>query len=299
MTYKECYEAAVLQLKNSGVPEAKLDARLLLEHVCRTDYNTLLVHGERPVTAQEEAAVGQLLEKRKKRIPLQQITGQQEFCGLTFKVNEHVLIPRQDTEVLVESVLKKCKPDMRVLDMCTGSGCILISLLSMGKDLTGVGVDISEKALAVARKNAEKLLAKEKHPVFFQGDLFGAFEAYQCKAEPQQCMTETQKPLQFDIIVSNPPYIESAVIETLMPEVKEYEPRMALDGSEDGLLFYRRIVAECLPYLKENGYLLFEIGCDQAEAVSGLMAADFTDIEVIKDYAGLDRVVLGRRCASE
>ena len=299
MTYRECYDAAVLQLEAAGVPEAKLDARLLLEHVCCTDYNTLLVHGERPVTAQEEAAVEQLLEKRKKRIPLQQITGQQEFCGLTFKVNEHVLIPRQDTEILVEAALKKSRPGMHLLDMCTGSGCILISLLSMGKDLTGVGVDISKEALAVARENAEKILAKEKQPEFLQGDLFGAFGAYQCKGEPQQCVAETQKQSQFDIVVSNPPYIESAVIETLMPEVKEYEPRTALDGSEDGLLFYRRIVAECMPYLKENGYLLFEIGCNQAEAVSSLMAADFTDIEVIKDYAGLERVVLGRRCASE
>jgi len=272
---------------------------LLLEHVCHTDYNTLLVHDDRTVTVEEEAVLGQLLEQRKKRIPLQQITGQQEFCGLTFKVNEHVLIPRQDTEILVEAALKKSRPGMHLLDMCTGSGCILISLLSMGKDLTGVGVDISKEALAVARENAMQLLAKEKQPEFLQGDLFAAFGSRQMEAEPQQYETKSGRQLQFDMVVSNPPYIESAVIETLMPEVKEYEPRTALDGSEDGLLFYRRIAAECMPYLKENGYLMFEIGCNQAEAVSSLMAADFTDIEVIKDYAGLDRVVLGRKCVSE
>lgn len=299
MTYRECYDAAVLQLEAAGVPEAKLDARLLLEHVCRTDYNTLLVHGDRTVTSEEEAVLGQLLEQRKKRIPLQQLTGEQDFCGLTFKVNEHVLIPRQDTEILVEAALKKSRSGMHLLDMCTGSGCILISLLSMGKDLTGVGVDISKEALAVARENAMQLLAEEKQPEFLQGDLFTAFDTWQSEAEPQQCETKSGRQSQFDIVVSNPPYIESAVIETLMPEVKEYEPRTALDGSEDGLLFYRRIVAECMPYLKENGYLMFEIGCNQAEAVSSLMSADFTDIEVIKDYAGLDRVVLGRRCASE
>lgn len=284
---------AVLQLESAGVPEAKLDARILLEHVCHTDYNTLLVHGDRGVSAEEQAVFEALLARRKKRIPLQQITGEQEFCGLTFKVNEHVLIPRQDTEILVEAALKKVKPDMSVLDMCTGSGCILISLLSMGKDLSGVGADISKEALMVAGENAERLLPEEKRPAFLRGDLFAAFEAEEHKIQQNELP-------QFDMIVSNPPYIESCVIESLMPEVKEYEPRTALDGSEDGLLFYRRIVKESVPYLKEDGYLMFEIGHDQAEAVSGLMAAEgYADIKVIKDYAGLDRVVTGRKCASE
>lgn len=294
MTYRECYNAAVLQLEAAGVPEAKLDARILLEHVCHTNCNTLLVHGDRLVTAEEQAAFNELLAKRKKRIPLQQLTGEQEFCGLTFKVNEHVLIPRQDTEILVEAALKKIKPGMQVLDMCTGSGCILISLLSIGKDLSGVGVDISKEALSVAKENASRLLIAEKQPKFLQGDLFAALKAQQHGAEGQE------RRQQFDILVSNPPYIESRVIEDLMPEVKIYEPRTALDGSEDGLLFYRRIVKESGLNLKENGYLMFEIGHDQAEAVSGLMAAEgFADIEVIKDYAGLDRVVTGRKGASE
>lgn len=298
MTYRECYGEAVLLLEAAGVPEAKLDARLLLEHVCHTDYNTLLVHGDRVVTEEEQAAFDKLLAKRKKRIPLQQLTGEQEFCGLTFQVNEHVLIPRQDTEILVEAALKKMKPGMQLLDMCTGSGCILISLLSMGKDLSGVGVDISQEALTVAKENANRLLVAEKQPKFLQGDLFAAFGAWQSEAEEHE--TQQHGTQQFDIIVSNPPYIESHVIETLMPEVKTYEPRAALDGSKDGLLFYRRIVKECASHLKENGYLMFEIGHDQAEAVSGLMAAEgFSDIEVIKDYAGLDRVVTGRKCASE
>lgn len=281
MTYRECYQKGVLCLREAEVPEAELDARILLEHVCNTDYQALLMHGERLVEEKQQAAYWRLIEQRGLRIPLQQLTGEQDFCGLRFQVNQHVLIPRQDTEILVEAALKRLEPGMQVLDMCTGSGCILISLLAMKAGLEGTGVDISKEALKVARRNGQRLLPKERQPRWLQGDLFEAFAG--------------QEEHMFDMLVSNPPYIPSAVIETLMPEVREHEPRAALDGSGDGLLFYRRIVSESKPYLKENGSLLFEIGYDQGQEVKSLMeASGFAEVCVIKDYAGLDRVVVGK-----
>ncbi|MGN0167674.1 MAG: peptide chain release factor N(5)-glutamine methyltransferase, partial [Acetatifactor sp.] len=259
----------------AGIEEAELDARLLLEFVCGTNRNTLLVHDDRPVTDEETAAYRELTGKRAQRIPLQHLTGTQDFMGLEFEVNEHVLIPRQDTEILVEEALQELHDGMRVLDMCTGSGCILISLLRYSNDCTGVGADISEEALQVARRNAKKLLA-DGSIIFVQSDLFERVEG------------------QFDMIVSNPPYICTDVIETLMPEVREHEPRQALDGSADGLLFYRRIIEDSVKYLKRGGMLFFEIGYDQGEAVKKLMEqAGYLEVHVIRDYAGLDRVVAG------
>jgi len=276
MTYKEIYQEGCSILVAAGVPEADLDARILLEYACHTNRNDLLVHGDREVSREQEESYLEYIARRKERIPLQHITGEQCFCGLDFKVNEHVLIPRQDTEVLVERVLKDLRPGMRILDMCTGSGCILISLLSLGKDCGGVGVDISKDALEVAKENAKRLLG-EGESQFIESDLFAR-------------ITGT-----YDVIVSNPPYIPSDVIPTLMPEVKNHEPILALDGTKNGLYFYKQIAEESPAYLKAGGRLYFEIGHDQAYAVSTLMAAaGFDEIEVIKDYAGLDRVVLGR-----
>lgn len=198
--------------------------------------------------------------------------------GLTFAVNEHVLIPRQDTEILVEEVLKELHDGMRVLDMCTGSGCILLSLLHYSNACEGLGVDLSADALEVAEQNAETLLdavnADRVH--FLQSDLFDKVEG------------------KFEIIVSNPPYIASAEVEKLMPEVRDHEPRMALDGTEDGLYFYRRIIEEAGKHLVSSGMLFFEIGYDQGQAVSELMRTEgYREVQVVQDYAGLDRVVFG------
>ena len=188
-------------------------------------------------------------------------------------MNEHVLVPRQDTEVLVESVLEVLKPGMNVLDMCTGSGCILISLMKLGGQVSGAGVDISGEALQVACQNAEKLGVETR---FLHSDLF----------------TEVEE--KYDVIVSNPPYIRTAVIEELKEEVKFHDPFLALDGKEDGLYFYRNIIEEASDYLKPRGRLYFEIGHDQGEDVSRLMReAGFSDVTVKKDLAGLDRVVFG------
>lgn len=300
MNYRECYRHGVTCLQQASVPDAENDARLLLEFVCGTNRNTLLAHGDMPVDEEARLKFEELIGKRSRRIPLQLLTGEQDFCGLTFLVNQHVLIPRQDTEVLVENALKVIKPGMHVLDMCTGSGCILISILALSKNITGEGVDISEKALEVAIANAKRLLPEEKQPGFYCGDLFKALPVEYAPSNGTlvERTATGGRTGSFDVIVSNPPYIRSEVIETLMPEVKDFEPRGALDGSEDGLLFYRRILKEGIPFLKKEGYLLFEIGHDQGRDVKELMEeAGFTEVMIIKDYAGLDRVVMGQLTA--
>ncbi len=278
MTYRECYEKGSRILNEAGIEESTLDARLLLEAVCGTNRNDLLVHGEQPVEPEAEEKYFGWIGKRAGRIPLQQLTGEQDFMGLTFTVNENVLIPRQDTEILVEEVLKELHDGMRILDMCTGSGCILLSLLHYSNDCEGLGVDLSAEALEVAGRNVLKVLTPEKaeHAHFLQSDLFEKVEG------------------KFEIIVSNPPYIASAEVEKLMPEVRDHEPRMALDGTEDGLHFYRRIIEEAGKHLVSSGMLFFEIGYDQGQAVSELMRTEgYHEVQVVQDYAGLDRVVFG------
>ena len=280
MKYRDLYNQGIEQLSSENIPDAKIDARLLLEYACKTDRNALFLKGDMEVSKENEKLYLDLISKRMTHIPLQHLTGEQEFMGLTFKVNEHVLIPRQDTECLVEIVLKHLHDGMRILDMCTGSGCILISLLHYSNDCQGVGADISEEALKVAVQNAKTLgnngITDTIDVNFIQSNLFEKVEG------------------RFDIIVSNPPYIKTEVIDTLMPEVKDFEPMLALDGLEDGLHFYRRIILEAKKHLSRGGQLFFEIGYDQGEEVSSLMQdAGYVDIEVAKDLAGLDRVVYG------
>lgn len=274
--YQECYEKGWKRLLERGIEEAALDARLLLEYICGTDRNTLLVHGDREVSSQERQAYDRVIARRCQRVPLQQILGCQEFMGLEFAINEHVLVPRQDTEILVEEVLRELQDGMRILDLCTGSGCILISLLRYSNGCQGVGTDISPMALEVARENGEKILGSEGGYTFLESDLWGKVEG------------------RFDVIVSNPPYIRRGEIDTLMPEVKDHEPRLALDGGEDGLDFYRRIVEESPAHLYGGGRLYLEIGCDQGDAVQELLLRrGFREVNVAQDYAGLDRVVYG------
>lgn len=274
MQYAKLYQIGKEQLQKAGIAEAELDARLLLEFICHTDRNALYAHGDQEIEDEKMQDFLQLIEKRAVHIPLQHLTGEQNFMGLDFLVNEHVLIPRQDTEILVEEIMRDLHDGIRILDMCTGSGCILLSLLHYSNDCSGVGVDVSEDALAVARQNADRLA--EKQAVFIQSDLFEKVEG------------------SFDLIVSNPPYIRSQEIAGLMPEVREHEPHLALDGKDDGLHFYREITKGAMLHLKRGGQLFFEIGYDQGEAVRALLAANgYTEIAVVKDYAGLDRVVYG------
>ena len=274
MQYAKLYQIGKEQLQKAGITDAELDARLLLEFICHTDRNALYAHGDQEIEDEKMQDFLQLIEKRAVHIPLQHLTGEQNFMGLYFLVNEHVLIPRQDTEILVEEIMRDLHDGIRILDMCTGSGCILLSLLHYSNDCSGVGVDVSEDALAVARQNADRLA--EKQAVFIQSDLFEKVEG------------------SFDLIVSNPPYIRSQEIAGLMPEVREHEPHLALDGKDDGLHFYREIIKGAMPHLKRGGQLFFEIGYDQGEAVQALLAANgYTEIAVVKDYARLDRVVYG------
>lgn len=275
MIYKDAYHEGYRMLEEAGVPDAKLDARYLLEAVCHTNQTTLFTEGDRILSLKEEEEYLLKIKKRRERIPLQQIIGTTEFMGLTFKVTDKVLCPRQDTEVLVEEALRYLNDNSRILDMCTGSGCILLSLLHYSNHCCGVGVDISEEALQVARENA--VMLKEKAD-FRQGDLF------------ENIVDE------FEMIISNPPYIRTADIETLMPEVKDYEPRGALDGYEDGLYFYRKIISCAREHLCGGGILIMEIGFDQAEQVKQIMQEyRYTEIRVVKDFAGQDRVILGMR----
>jgi len=274
MNRKEAYEFGIEKLTEAGIEEAKSDILLLLDGICHVTRNDILLHGEEVLEDNLVQAFMEALSKRCERIPVQYITGVQNFMGLDFMVNEHVLIPRFDTEILVEEVMKQLHDGFSILDMCTGSGCILLSLLHYSNDCVGVGVDVSEGALAVAKQNCEKLGLSAS---FIQSDLF------------------TNVSGKYDIIVSNPPYIRSDVIPTLMEEVKGHEPVLALDGMEDGLYFYRKIIEESPAYLNGGGMIFFEIGYDQGEDVSNLMEeAGFKDVFVVKDYAGLDRVVLGR-----
>lgn len=274
MNYTEAFLLGMQKLKEAQLEEAQLDARLLLEEICGTDHNTLLCHGDREVSEKEEEQYRKAIEQRAQHVPLQHILGYQDFMGLRFHVNEHVLIPRQDTEILVEEAMRYLHDGMRILDLCTGSGCILLSLLHYSNDCEGVGVDISQEALQVAAQNAELLGIKAD---FLKSDLYEKVTG------------------KFDLLVSNPPYIERKVIPTLMEEVREYDPYIALDGGEDGLDFYRRIIGGAQDYLKRGGQILMEIGSGQAQAVSELLReAGFKEIDVCRDFAGLDRVVSGR-----
>lgn len=274
MTYREALSRGELLLEEHGIEDAKVDAWLLLAMVCKMDRNYYYMHMNEDITEEQQAEYTSVLKKRAERIPLQYITGEQEFMGLKFLVNSNVLIPRQDTEVLVEEALKKIKPGMEVLDLCTGSGCIIISILKNAPEVTGVAADISKQALNIAKENAK---LNEVSVRFETSDLFNSIKGT------------------FDVIVSNPPYIPTEEITKLMPEVRDFEPYDALDGKEDGLYFYRKIIQEGKQYLKPDGYLMFEIGYDQGEDVSELMQrAGYGEIKVVKDLAGLDRVVIGK-----
>lgn len=274
MTYREAVEFGTKCLTDAGVPDAALDAWYLLQMVCKIERSYYYVHGEEDITQDAQKEYEIAVQKRAEHIPLQYIIGEQEFMRLRFKVNSNVLIPRQDTETLVEQVLKIVKPGMKVLDLCTGSGCVLISVLKNAPELTGMGSDISKTALLVAKENAK---LHEVDAEWVRSDLFDN-------------ITET-----FDVIMANPPYIPTGEILSLMPEVRDFEPENALDGGADGLDFYRKIAGQVKDYLNPGGYVYMEIGYDQGEAVSELMRnAGFTEVEVIKDLARNDRVVKGK-----
>ena len=270
LTLKEALAKAVDKLQQMEVQDADIDAWYLLSYVTGLDRAAFFLHGEEPMAEPDMIRYRDLVTKRGERIPLQYLTGEQEFMGLDFHVNEHVLIPRQDTECLVERVLPYVD-GKRVLDVCTGSGCIAIAIAKLGKPFIVHGVDISEEALAVARQNATELNASVE---LFAGDLMTKMDG------------------QYDVIVSNPPYIPPSVIEGLMPEVRLHEPMLALDGGQDGLEFYRRIAGQAVTRLAPNGRLFLEIGCEQAAAVAEILQKQgYREVQVFQDLAGKDRIV--------
>ena len=274
MKYREAMQEGEKILQEAGIVDAKNDAWLLLAMVCKVDHTYYYMHMEEELMSEQQDEYRVVIRKRAEHVPLQYITGEQEFMGLPFKVNSNVLIPRQDTETLVEEALKVIRPGMKVLDMCTGSGCILISILKNVLNVEGVGCDISKQALIVAKENAK---LNNVVATFERSDLF-------------DYVTET-----FDVIVSNPPYIRTEEIASLMPEVCQFEPVGALDGKEDGLFFYRKMIAESSKYLNPNGVILFEIGYDQGQDVSLMLKeAGYKDVQIVKDLAQNDRVVIGR-----
>ena len=270
LTLKEALAKAVDKLQQMEVPDADIDAWYLLSYVTGLDRAAFFLHGDEPMAEPDMIRYRDLVTKRGERIPLQHLTGEQEFMGLDFHVNEHVLIPRQDTECLVERVLPYVD-GKRVLDVCTGSGCIAIAIAKLGKPFIVHGVDISEEALAVARQNATELNASVE---LFAGDLMTRMDG------------------QYDVIVSNPPYISPSVIEGLMPAVRLHEPMLALDGGQDGLEFYRRIAGQAVTRLAPNGRLFLEIGCEQAAAVAEILQKQgYREVQVFQDLAGKDRIV--------
>jgi release factor glutamine methyltransferase len=295
MTRREAYEYGVEQLEAEGIENADCDIRILLEDLCGVDREELFIQGDKVISRRETEIFMNAVNKRMGHYPVQYITGKQEFMGLTFTVNQNVLIPRMDTEILVEEVMRQLNDKSRILDMCTGSGCILLSLLYYSNDCEGVGVDISEEALDVAKDNAGRLILDDTFDLLFKTGGMGKKHLDEDKIEFIQSNLFNDVRGRFDIIGSNPPYIRSDVIPTLMEEVRDYEPILALDGKEDGLYFYRKIIEKSPDYLNPGGMLFFEIGYDQAADVVGLMEkAGFKDVTVVQDYAHLDRVVWGR-----
>lgn len=272
---KQLIKESVLKLQEAGIADAKTDTFLLLEAAAGITKAGYLLDPDKQLSASEYELFDGFLKRRMQHEPCQYIIGQTEFYGLSFLVNEHVLIPRQDTELLVEETLKTTAEDSRVLDLCTGSGAVAVAIKHSRPDAAVTALDISKEALETAKKNAEKNGCGIE---FLVSDLFEDLGAER----------------KFDVIVSNPPYISETEYETLMPEVKDHEPSLALLAGEEGLDIYRRLIAEAPRYLAKGGALLVEIGCSQAEAVSRLFKENgFKEIKVIKDLAGLDRVVSG------
>lgn len=291
-TFHELLTQGTQLLMNAGIEEARLDAWLLLEYTADISRAWYYAHPESEVNEEIVSEYLSLCQKRAEHIPLQHLTHQACFMGYDFYVNERVLVPRQDTEVLAEEALHQLRNirNPRILDMCTGSGCLLLSLLMELPDAIGTGVDISEAALAVAERN-RKNLELEKRAVLVQSDTFSG-DYFQ--------KNSGNISLEYDMLISNPPYIPTEDIGKLMEEVRFHDPVLALDGREDGLYFYRRITEQAGKYLKPGGWLMYEIGCEQGTDVSAIMQGEgFTEVTVKKDLAGLDRVVIGKKQMQE
>ncbi len=277
MTIKEAMEKANIQLKTKNIESPKLKTRLLMQYVLKQNRQYLMVHDENKLTQEQKEKYFKAIEKLSKGIPLQHITHQQEFMKMNFYVNQNVLIPRPDTEILVEEVIKIAKKinAKKILDLCTGSGAIAISLAKYIENSQITATDISQEALTIAERNAKNNKV-DKQIAFLLSDLF--------KEIPRE---------KYDMIVSNPPYIKKEIVKTLTKEVQN-EPLMALDGGWDGLDFYRKIIHQADDFLKFGGYLCLEIGYDQKEDVMDLLNKEekYRNTYSKQDLCGNDRVVV-------
>ena len=296
-SFRELLAQGTRELEEAGVEEAMNDAWYLLSDAFAVDRTHYYMEPDKPLRANRLTdglpKYEEMLRRRSHRVPLQQILGKTDFMGLTFKVNEHVLIPRQDTEVLVETVLNECtEEDVSVLDMCTGSGCIAISLAVRGKYRSVTGSDISREALKVASQNGFALYRAARGKSGKNGTFLTSPEGKTLSLIPSDLTRDLPTGAVYDIITCNPPYIPTSVIDTLSPEVRDHDPRLALDGAEDGLGYYRRLAVEMPLRLRRGGRVYLEIGFDEADAVRRLLTmSGFREIRVIKDLAGLDRVI--------
>lgn len=286
-TVNDALRWAGIHLSINNIPDPAMDAEYLLAHVIGCQRKDLLIHPEKIISESEMNRVREFVERRRKREPVQYITGEVEFRGLIFRVNKDVLIPRPETELIVEEVINSVKKidensggrDVTVLDLCTGSGCIAISIAKELPYCRVYAVDISEKALDKAIENAERFGVDDR-VIFSQGDLYEAIEHMGLDGE-------------IDIIVSNPPYVSKKDMKRLQPEIKDYEPLQALYGGDDGLDFYRRIIDETSFYLAQGGLLIMELGYGQSDNVKDLLEQEgvFTYIKIVKDLAGIERVI--------
>ena len=271
---KSWKEYGEITLRMAGIPDYKVDAWLLMEYVCNINKSYYYLHMDRPMDKSDAIEYQKLIDRRSRHVPLQYLTREAWFYDQPFLVNEAVLIPRQDTETLVEESLQYLKPHNSVLDLCTGSGCVILTLIRHAS-VIGTGSDVSEEALTVAMENANR--QKVNNCAFILSDLFDKINGT------------------YDMITANPPYIPTRDIKGLMREVSEHEPILALDGHEDGLYFYRKIADEARGYLKSGGRLVMEIGYDQADLVKDILFQNgYRDIKIIRDLAGLPRVMSAR-----
>ena len=272
-------------LRKRGIDGARLDAELIVAHALGIDRIKILLEGDRELEPQRLEAIRALVKRRRSFEPIAYLRGEREFYGHRFRVDARVLVPRPDTETLVEVALSRSVArslSARVLDLCTGSGCVGVSLKLERPTLRLDAVDASEGAIAVARDNALRLGAVW-NVRFLVGDLFAPLGDVEAKGAPR-----------YELIVSNPPYIATAELPTLQPDIRDHEPRLALDGGDDGLAIVRRIVLEAPSWLISGGALALEIGAGQADQVRALFAErGFADVRSARDYGGIERVISG------
>ena len=280
MKIKDIINYGVATIKNTESPS--LEIQMMIAKVIEKDRLYIMLNLEEDIDESKVEIIKTMIDKRKNSYPLQYILGEREFWGMDFKVSEGVLIPRQDTEILIEETLKKLKDNkhksnLKGFEIGVGSGIISITLLKEIETLTMIGVDINDKAIELTKANALKHEVSDRLCIL-NSNLF----------------EKINKENQFDFIISNPPYIETKVIDSLQEDIKQHEPKLALDGGEDGLDFYRAIIEQSKSYISPEGFIAFEIGYNQAEAVKKIFVENgYPNVTIAKDLAGFDRVVIG------